>query len=252
MIIQIYEIQTLREAQTMVELGVDHVGSVLLSEHSWQDEVLKSAVQLVQSSCRKSSIIPLFGQVDIISQAVEFYRPDILHFCETLPIGSEHGKALDTILHRQQVIRHRYPEVEIMRSIPMGRTGRADVVNSLALAELFEPWSDWFLTDTLLSPKEMPSDQDQPVDGFVGITGKTCDWEIARQLVQKSTIPVILAGGIGPDNVYDGISVVRPAGVDSCTLTNAVDSQGNARRFQKDPQRVSAMIQNARNGAGRI
>lgn len=250
MIIQIYEIQTPREAQIMVNLGVDHVGSVLISAQHWQDAVLKSTLQLIRASGRKSSIIPLFGQVDIISQAVDFYRPDILHFCETLPLGSEHLGQLNTIIDRQQVIRERYPELEIMRSIPIGRSGRGDLVDSLALASLFEPLSDWFLTDTLLSQKEAASDQEQPVAGFVGITGKTCDWEIAGELVQKSKIPVILAGGIGPGNVAAGISQVRPAGVDSCTLTNTVDSEGNARRFQKDPQKVLTMIQNARNGVG--
>ena len=62
---------------------------------------------------------------------------------------------------------------------------------------------------------------DQPVEGFVGITGKTCDWIAARRLVESSRIPVILAGGLSPENVYEGILAIRPAGVDSCTLTNA-------------------------------
>ena len=39
-------------------------------------------------------------------------------------------------------------------------------------------------------------ENEQPVKGFVGITGKTCDWDIAADLVKKSRIPVILAGGI--------------------------------------------------------
>lgn len=251
MIIQIYEIQTLKEAQIVVDLGVDHVGSVLISEQQWQDQALKAAVRLIQSSGRKSSMIPLFGQVDIISEAVDFYQPDILHFCETLALGPEHSGELAAIVHRQQVIRQRYPELEIMRSIPIGRPGQTDVTDSLGLAAIFEPLSDWFLTDTLLPQKETSLDQEQPVAGFVGITGQTCDWEIARQLVQNSRIPVILAGGIGPDNVAAGISQVRPAGVDSCTLTNAMDLNGNARRFHKDPRKISTMILNARNSAGR-
>jgi phosphoribosylanthranilate isomerase len=251
MIVQIYEIQTTREAETMVELGVDHVGSVLLSADHCRDNELKNTVRRVQAAGRKSSLIPLLDQIDAVSQAMDFYRPDIVHLCETLPaealtdnIGD--NDETEKIIKRQRTLKERFPEMAFMRSIPIGRKGQGDVIPSLAYGTLFEPWSDWFLTDTLLSHQHMATDQDQPVEGYVGITGLTCDWEIAAELVRQSKIPVILAGGIGPENVAQGIRSVCPAGVDSCTLTNAVDGSGKARRFQKDPAKVKMMIQNAR------
>ncbi len=246
MIVQIYEIQTAQEAEIMVELGVDHVGSVLLSEENCTDPELKETVRRVQSAGRKSSLIPLFGQLDIISRALDFYSPDILHLCETLPATADGQRETDGILNLQRSIKERFPEVAIMRSIPIGRKGQGDVVPSLDYGLLFEPWSDWFLTDTLLSDNHVASDDQQPVEGYVGITGQTCDWEIAELLVRQSRIPVILAGGIGPDNVARGIYQVCPAGVDSCTLTNAVGDDGQSRRFKKDPAKVRTMIQNAR------
>jgi phosphoribosylanthranilate isomerase len=251
MIVQIYEIQTAREAETMVELGVDHVGSVVLSADYCRDAELKNTVGRVQAAGRKSSLIPLLDQIDALSQAVDFYRPDIVHLCETLPgeiLPGRLGDSIDTerIIKRQRTLKERFPEIEFMRSIPIGRKGQGDVIPSLAYGALFEPWSDWFLTDTLLSHQHIATDQDQPVEGYVGITGLTCDWEIAAELVRQSKIPVILAGGIGPENVAGAIRRVSPAGVDSCTLTNAMDSSGKARRFQKDPAKVKMMIQNAR------
>lgn len=246
MIIQIYEIQTVSEAEIMIELGVDHIGSVLVSCDDWQDNALKDAVDCVQSSGRKSSLIPLFEQPDTISQAIDYYQPDILHFCETLPDFLDDAHRLDPVLKLQQTIRERFPEIEIMRSIPIGQQGHGTLVPSLEFAQHFETLSDWFLTDTLLSNGAAAPDNDQPVNGFVGITGKTCDWDVARELVRRSPIPVILAGGIGPDNVAQGISHVTPAGVDSCTLTNATDIDGNTIRFQKDAEKVREMIKNAR------
>jgi phosphoribosylanthranilate isomerase len=80
------------------------------------------------------------------------------------------------------------------------------------------------------------------VAGFVGITGLTCDWSVAAELVAKSRIPVILAGGISPENVAEGMLQVRPFGVDSCTCTNAVDECGRPIRFKKDPARVKALV----------
>ncbi|KPJ75429.1 MAG: hypothetical protein AMJ54_14965, partial [Deltaproteobacteria bacterium SG8_13] len=54
------------------------------------------------------------------------------------------------------------------------------------------------------------------------------------------------AGGIGPGNVAAGLRAVQPAGVDSCTGTNAVGTDGRPVRFQKDPDKVMAMVQTVR------
>ena len=47
-------------------------------------------------------------------------------------------------------------------------------------------------------------------------------------------IPVIIAGGLGPDNVVDAIRAVRPAGVDSKTRTDK-DDGSHTRGFAKSP-----------------
>ena len=70
---------------------------------------------------------------------------------------------------------------------------------------------------------------------------------MARRPVEFSKIPVILAGGISPLNVEQGIAQVQPAGVDSCTGTNAVDDKGGPIRFKKDPRKVKSLIGGARN-----
>ena len=48
----------------------------------------------------------------------------------------------------------------------------------------------------------------------------TNDWNIDREIVEKVSIPVILAGGLGPENVEDAIKAVHPDGVDSLTKTS--------------------------------
>ena len=51
-----------------------------------------------------------------------------------------------------------------------------------------------------------------------------------------------MAGGISPENVAEGIRRVKPAGVDSCTRTNALDKNGVPIRFKKDLQRVKRLV----------
>jgi phosphoribosylanthranilate isomerase len=247
MIVQIYEIQTPAEAEAMIALGVDHLGSVLLSRAQWQDPVIRQTVATIQAAGRKSSLIPLFGDVETIAKAIDYYRPDIIHYCEAFA-GSDNGE-ISAALERQRTVRRRFPQVRIMRSIPIARQGRGGLVPSLRLAARFEPVSDWFLTDTMIFKAQNEGADHQPVKGFVGITGQTCDWSVARELVQSSRIPVILAGGIGPENVKEGIMQVRPAGVDSCTRTNATDTGGKPIRFKKDARKVEALVRAAREAA---
>jgi phosphoribosylanthranilate isomerase len=257
MIIQIYEIQTPDEAELMIAKSVDHIGSVILSLKHCRDPVLKTTVETIKMMGRKSCLIPLFTELEAISDALRFYRPDIVHFCDHLPPPQKDSYGMSGILKRQADIRRRFPRISVMRSIPVGIQGAGEGIPSLQWAELFEPLSDFFLTDTLLTsddnsinPKDGSAqpvtDSGQPVTGFVGITGQTCDWGIARDLVDSSRIPVILAGGLGPNNVVEAIKKVCPAGVDSCTQTNARDSQGRSIRFKKDPQKVAEMARAAR------
>jgi phosphoribosylanthranilate isomerase len=71
-------------------------------------------------------------------------------------------------------------------------------------------------------------------------TGRTWDWKLAAQ--RHSQIPAILAGGLTPENVGDGIAAVRPWGVD---VASGVEASPGV----KDPARVEAFVTAARGAA---
>lgn len=246
MIVQIYEIQEPDEVVSVVEMGVDHVGSVVTSFPEWKNPTLRTTVQEVQRASAKSALIPLYRDPGAVYRTLDYYRPDIVHFCDLLD-----DSVLKELVDLQAGVRQRFPEIDIMRSIPIAPKGRADGVRSLHYAKTLAPTSDWFLTDTLLVDASAEV-ADQPEKGFVGITGKTCDWETGRKLVTSFHVPVILAGGLGPENVGEGIRAVGPAGVDSCTLTNAVGDDGRPIRFKKDLEAVSRFVTESRRAASEI
>ena len=63
--------------------------------------------------------------------------------------------------------------------------------------------------------------------GARGGTGKTHDWNISREIVGSVSVPVILAGGLNPENVAEAISVVRPYAVDVATGVSNPDYTKN-------------------------
>ena len=245
-ITQIYEVQTPAEAKQLIELGVDHLGSVIVSENNWKVPLIKETIESVRGTNSKSSLIPLFSKPEIIFEVLYYYKPDIVHFCDDLGNRNIVRENYKDLLYLQQNVKEKFPKVKIMRSIPINQSGSKETVNTIKLAQLFEPVSDFFLTDTLLTAKSGGSNAPQPVKGFIGITGKTCNWDVARKLVHLSRIPVILAGGISPENVFNGIIHVGPAGVDSCTATNAKDENGELIRFKKDFKKVKRFVKRVR------
>lgn len=76
--------------------------------------------------------------------------------------------------------------------------------------------------------------------GSYGGTGQVAEWSLVRELrALPISVPVILAGGLRPDNVVAAIEATRPAAVD--TASGVEFSPG-----RKDPARVRAFVRNAR------
>ena len=78
---------------------------------------------------------------------------------------------------------------------------------------------------------------DAAVKDAYGGTGIKADWSAAAELAKK--YPLLLAGGLTPENVAEAVRQVRPWGVD-------VASGVEAGIGQKDPSKMRAFVQAAR------
>ena len=67
-------------------------------------------------------------------------------------------------------------------------------------------------------------------------SGHVFDWSLAEDV--PGGLRLVLAGGLGPDNVADAIATVRPWGVDACS---GLESEPG----KKDARKVRAFIANA-------
>ena len=71
-----------------------------------------------------------------------------------------------------------------------------------------------------------------------GGTGETHDWERTRDLVETLSVPVVLAGGLTPENVGRAVETVDPFGVD-------VASGVEAEPGRKDAAAVASFVERA-------
>ena len=212
MIVQIYETQNAEEASNLVAAGVDHVG-VLVGKGEYPREFsAEQAREMLKSVSRPAKRLALSLSHDLrdISAIVDEINPDILHL----------GAVPESLLPEDlQKLKQRFPHLPIMRSIPV--TGR----QSVDLAKEYDGVADYLLLDT-----------QKPGETQVGATGEIHDWEVSRQIVEAVRIPVVLAGGIGPENVAQAILRVNPFGVDSKTKTD------KAGCHEKDIEKVKRFV----------
>ena len=75
-----------------------------------------------------------------------------------------------------------------------------------------------------------------------GGTGRTFDWSIARAVGRECSRPVILAGGLTPENVADAVRIARPYGLD---VVSSVEDEAH----RKVRECVRAFVAAARRAA---
>jgi phosphoribosylanthranilate isomerase len=85
----------------------------------------------------------------------------------------------------------------------------------------------------LLPPQGFITLLDSQVEGKYGGTGESFDWRLVQQVAKR--FPVIIAGGLDPNNVARLIETVAPWGVD---VSSGVETEG-----VKDVAKIKAFIE---------
>ncbi|MEE8497333.1 MAG: phosphoribosylanthranilate isomerase, partial [Acidimicrobiia bacterium] len=224
--IQIYTLQDVAEATAVAALGIERIG-ITPAARGLPGEISISLAREIADAVREAATVcalSVDSDLEAIVAMVEAVRPDVLHLCG--PPGAVPPEAVARL-------RDRLPGVEIMQAIAVVSE------ESVAEARAYESVSDCLILDSV-GPE---------VDG-VGAAGVVHDWQVSRHIVEAVSVPVILAGGLSPDNVVDAVTAVGPWGVDSLTHTNR---RLAGRGFRKDLDLVAEFAKAARSavGAGR-
>jgi len=213
--IQVAGIADEREARLLIECGVDFLGfPVNVPVH--REDVTGKEVAKIIASIGLPECVVLITYLD--------RSGDISALCHRTGgrIVQLHGDIEKRELAR---LKAAHPELRIIKSVIIGEPDRPDPSAEVAA---LSGYVDAFITDTF-----------DASTGARGATGKTHDWRTSRAVVESSPHPVILAGGLTPDNVRRAICRVRPSGVD--VHTGVENAAG-----RKDPDLVRAFVSEAR------
>jgi len=218
-VVQIAGVKDAAEARLLVECGVDGIGFPLRLPVHAPDLGEAEAAKVIRElpSTARAVLITYLSDASEIAALADALGVRIVQL---------HGDVAPGALAR---LRDADPELAIVKSLVVGRSPLPALEAEM---ERLSPLVDAFITDTF-----------DPATGASGATGRTHDWNISRRLVEISRRPVLLAGGLAPDNVAEAIRRVRPAGVDA--HTGVEDASG-----RKSGEKVARFVAEARRALG--
>jgi phosphoribosylanthranilate isomerase len=211
--VKVCGIRKIEDALNAVKFGADAVGLLVGQKHSAKDFIdegtARSIVEKLPPFCSSVLVTHLTDNDKIISLA---------KFIGTTTIQLHGDSTPEDVMY----IRQRLPGVKLIKALHVVDE------NSIKNGRPYLDVIDAILLDTI----NVSTDQ-------VGGTGLTHDWNLSREIVLMYGVPVILAGGLNPDNVQQAIKAVNPFGVDANSGTKGLDGF-------KDINRLKAFIRNAK------
>ena len=190
------------QAVRTVEQGVDAIGLVFYAPSP-------RAVDMLQAKAITDALPPFCQVVALFLGAEPALVREAL---DTLPIGLLQFHGQEDLAYCEQF------ERPYIRSVP---------VDAHAQASAFE--------ESYASARGFLYDSN--VAGEAGGKGEVFDWSVLNRAepAQSGERPMILAGGLSPDNVFEGVVATRPWAVD-------VSSGVERARGDKDPALVAQFV----------
>jgi phosphoribosylanthranilate isomerase len=203
-IVQIAGVADRAEAMMLVEEGVHQIGFPFgLTVHK-EDMSAEDAAKVINMLMPPASAV-LITYLNMAEKII-----DLCKKIGTRKVQLHGGISLPEIARLKSLA----PDLTIIKSLIVEDNNLTELESSVAA---FGPHCDAFMTDTY-----------DPATGACGATGKTHNWDISRRLVDISPKPVMLAGGLNPENVRKAVAHVRPAGVDAHTGVEGPDGRKDA------------------------
>jgi len=208
--VKICGITSIEEARLVARCGADAIGFLVGQRHTAADFITADTAREIFFK------LPPFITSVLVTHLED--RGEILSIAEKIPcpVLQLHS---DLEPSRLKTIR----EMASPRKI-LGKINVQDE-NALTRAREIEGCVDAIILDSI-----------DVSTGRVGGTGLVHDWSLSSRIVSASQVPVVLAGGLKPENISEAVRLVRPWAVD--VNSGVEDPHG-----RKEEQRVRRFIE---------
>ena len=211
-IVKICGLRDVEHAFVAADAGADALGFIMAPSRRQVEPALVVEVRdhLASMPVRPRLVAVVVNEPeDALREIVEQAQPDVVQLS-----GDESASTLGAL------------STAVFRTVRVPDGASMDIVRGMV-----DPWFDHARpVEAVLIEARSP--------GHYGGTGKVVDWELAARLAE--TYPVILAGGLTPQNVGASIATVRPGGVD---VSSGVEHEG-----VKSTERIRQFIRAAHQG----
>jgi phosphoribosylanthranilate isomerase len=226
-IIKICGIKTLTDALAAIDAGADYLGFNFYpkSVRFIEKETCAEITSVLKKEYPQIKLVGVFvnSPVEEVKVILETCSLDLaqLHGDETPEmVTAFNGKAFKAI--RLHLRRTAFVAVQVSASISVDESVYPFLKSVDPIRYPFQK--------SALSPALLV---DAAVKGVYGGSGVTADWSAAAELAKK--YPLLLAGGLTPENVADAVRQVKPWGVD---VASGVESAPG----EKDAAKMSAFV----------
>jgi len=188
-------------------LGADAIGLIVGVSHFSEDAIKPSEAEKILRE------IPVFVTTVLVTHMKT--SEEILKLYEEVPASTI--QLQDNIsMSEAAKIKKELPHIKLIKTVHV--VDDSSIKAAVEIVDFF----DAILLDSLLENEDR-----------IGGTGKTHDWSISKKIVSLLNKPVILAGGLTPENVADAINYVKPYGVDVNSGVDNVDRSKSLPRSSK-------------------
>lgn len=213
--IKICGIKDLAAMDAALEAGADFVGLVFFPP-SPRNVSLQAGAELAARARGKALVAALIVDAEdvFVRLLADKVGPDLLQL---------HGTETP---ERVAEVRKRFG-IPVMKALPVAEAADLEALPAYAA-----------VADRILFDARPPKDATRP-----GGHGRPFDWNLLARL--ERTKPIMLSGGLDPDNVAAAIETVRPDAVD---VSSGVEQAPGV----KDPEKIRAFVANARKAAAAL
>ena len=225
--VKICGITSIHDARLAADAGADYVGVLVDVAVSERTRSAAQASEIANGSPIPTVLLLYNRTTSDIQEIVSQVRPFAVQL-----LGQEQPQQVEEL--KDTVSCQLWKSVYL----PAGSPENVDMPTVQVEMQAYrDAGADFLLFDSVDMSLEKPR---------YGGTGKTCDWNVAAELITDSPLPVFFAGGIRPENVKAAIETIRPHGIDLCSGVEASKGIKDPNKLERLMEQVKQANENSR------